>query len=98
MKRCCYICKCISKENGCVQNSSLQILTFYRIELLEHTLYPPPLFFLNVKFVLHIYYQSSILILAFWKRKKKHCMKFHAAIYSKTKYSREQRKQYSILC
>lgn len=70
MKRCCYICKCISKENGCVQNSSLQILTFYRIELLEHTLYPP-LFFLNVKFELHIYYQSSILILAFWKRKKK---------------------------
>lgn len=35
MKTCCYICKCISKENGCVQNSSLQILTFHRIELLS---------------------------------------------------------------
>lgn len=63
MKECSYICKCISKENGCVQESSLQMLTFIRLDLLGSTVY---LFFHPLKTVFFllkklIYHQSNML-------------------------------------
>lgn len=51
---------------------------------LSYLAYFMPLFFTNVKFEMHIYYQKIILIL-----KKTKVLKFHAAIYRKTKCSRE---------